>query len=252
MPLREILETAIFALAGAAVGSFLNLCIDRMPAGQSLLHPPSHCPTCGHKLAPAELVPILSYLWLRGRCRYCSNSIPRRLIFVELAAAALFAILWQRYGLTPQLALALFYACLFTVIFVTDLEHRLILNKVVYSSMVVALILSPLWPEVGLVNSLLGGALGFGFMLVPFLLSRGGMGAGDVKLAGLVGLVAGFPQVFIALFLAMVAGGLVAGFLLVTRLKGRKDAVPFGPFLAAGAMVTLLWGQPIYGWFLGG
>ena len=252
------LEIVLFALLGLAVGSFLNLCIDRLPLGKSIISPPSHCDACQQRLKTWDLVPLFSYLWLRGRCRYCGAHIPRRLPLVELATALLFAFLCWQYGLSLQLAIALIYACLFLVIFVIDLEHGLVLDNVVYPGMALAFVFSFFWPwaeivwhDIGVLSALLGGAIGFGLMLIPYLISRGGMGGGDVKLAGLIGLTTGFPLVFFALFLGILGGGLVAIALLIAGVKSRKEPIPFGPFLAAAAMVTLIWGPAMYQWYIG-
>lgn len=251
------LAIALFALLGLAVGSFLNLCIDRLPPGKSIISPPSHCDACQQRLKTLDLVPLFSYLWLRGRCRYCGAHITRRLPLVELATPLLFAFLSWQYGLSLQLAIALIYACLFLVIFVIDLEHGLVLDNVVYPGMALAFVFSffwpwteIVWPDIGVLSALLGGVIGFGLMLIPYLISRGGMGGGDVKLAGLIGLVTGFPLVFFALFLGILGGGLVAMALLISGVKSRKEPIPFGPFLAVAAMVTLIWGPAMYQWWL--
>lgn len=252
------LEIVLFALFGLAVGSFLNLCTDRLPLRKSIISPPSHCDACQQRLKTWDLVPLFSYLWLRGRCRYCGAHIPRRLPLVELATALLFAFLSWQYGLSPQLAMALIYGGLFLVIFVIDLEHGLVLDNVVFPGMALAFVFSffwpwaeGVWPDIGVLSALLGGAIGFSLMLIPYLISRGGMGGGDVKLAGLIGLVTGFPLVFLALLLGILGGGLVAIALLVLGVKSRKEPIPFGPFLAAAAMVTLIWGPLIYHWYIG-
>ncbi|MFQ5925559.1 MAG: prepilin peptidase [Dehalococcoidia bacterium] len=245
------LEIALFALLGLAVGSFLNLCIDRLPLGRSIISPPSHCDACQQRLKAQHLVPLFSYLWLRGRCRYCGAHIPRRLPLVELATALLFAFLSWQYGLSLQLGMALVYGSLFLLIFVIDLEHGLVLNNLVYPGMALAFVFSFFWPELGVVRALLGGVIGFGLMLIPYLISRGGMGGGDVKLAGLIGLATGFPLIFLALFLGILSGGIVAIALLISGVKSRKEPIPFGPFLAAAAMVTLIWGPAMYQWYIG-
>ena len=247
---------ALFALLGLAVGSFLNVCCDRLPLRQSIIGPPSHCGSCLQKLKIRDLVPIFSYLLLRGHCRYCGARIPLRVPLVEVGTALLFALLCWHYGLSPQLPMALIYACIFLVIFVIDLEHGLILDIVVYPGMVLAFIFSFFWPELGwpslgVLSALLGGAIGFGLMLLPYLISRGGMGGGDVKLAGLIGLAIGFPHVLIALLMAIIVAGVLAIALIVSRRRTRKQTIPFGPFLAAAAMVTVVWGHPIADWVIG-
>ncbi len=253
------LISVCFALLGLSVGSFLNLCSDRLPRDQSIIRPGSRCDSCHRSLKAIDLVPVFSYVWLRGRCRYCGAGIPIRLPVLEFATAVIFGLLAWHYGLSLELAIALIYASLFLLIFAIDLEQGLILNVVVLPAVVLAFVFSffwagfdEFWPEVGpgfVVSSLLGGATGFGLMMLPYLISRGGMGAGDVKLAALIGLVTGFPLVLVALLVGIVAGGLVAATLLVSRLVRRKDPIPFGPFLAMGAMVSLVWGESIMHWY---
>jgi leader peptidase (prepilin peptidase)/N-methyltransferase len=260
----EILLLVVFAILGLAVGSFLNVCIDRLPQNKSIVFPPSHCEACQHKLAANDLIPVFSYLRLRGRCRYCQASVPRRLFWVELATAVIFALLYWHYRLSPEVGVMAFYACLFTIIFVIDLEQGLILNKVVYPGMVIALLLSLIpqswltqetWLtttiQPGIASAALGGAIGFAIPFAIALASRGGMGWGDVKLALLIGLATGFPQVFLALIMGAILGGVVAVALVIARRKKRREAIPFGPFLAVAAMVTLVWGSNILSWYLG-
>lgn len=249
----------VFGLLGAAIGSFLNVCIDRIPAGKSLVKPPSHCDACDHRLAVKDNVPVFSFIRLRRHCRYCQATIPWRLFWVELGSGLLLAFVYWRYGFSVDFAVTAGYCYLFIVIMVIDLEHKLILNKIVYPAMVVALIISiflpqsriiPLpWPEA--VDGVIGGAVGFVLLLIPALVYRGGMGWGDVKMAGLIGLVTGFPLVFVALLMGVIVGGLVAGILLLLRKKTRKEPIPFGPFLAVATIATLLWGNNILSWYLG-
>jgi len=246
---------AVFALLGMAVGSFLNVCCDRLPARKSLVYPSSHCAACQHRLSPKDLIPVFSYLWLRGRCRYCRAPIPRRLLWVEVGSGALFAFAYWHYGLSIELAITAFYCCLFIVLLVIDLEHGLILNKVVYPAMAVALLINVFLSQSeivpGITQCATGGGIGLGLFLLIVLISRGGIGWGDVKMAALIGLVTGFPLVFVALLLAVVVGGLVAGILLLLKIKRRKEAIPFAPFLSLATIITLLWGNNILNWYLG-
>jgi len=254
----EIVLIILFAILGLVVGSFLNVCIDRLPQNKSIAYPPSHCESCQHKLAVKDLIPVFSYIRLRGHCRYCQASIPRRILWVELATAVIFALLCWHYGLSAQLGVMIFYASLLIIIFVIDLEHGLILNRVVYPGMIVALLLSLYpWPwfseSIGMrvAYAALGGAAGFAIFLLIAMVSRGGMGWGDVKLAALMGLAIGFPLVFVAIIMAAILGGIVAVALMIAKKRTRRQTIPFGPFLALAAMVTLLWGSNILNWYLG-
>ena len=246
----------IFGLFGIAVGSFLNVCIDRLPAGKSLIYPPSYCEACQRKISPKDLLPVFSYLWLRGRCHYCQAKIPLRVFLVELGSGLLFALLFWYYGLSAEFGVTVFYFCLFGVLGVIDLEHRLILNKIVYPTAIIALIIDAFLSRFGIINGLIGMAIGFIFLLVPALLylvcfSMEGMGFGDVKMAGLIGLATGFPLTIVAVLIGIALGGLVAMLLLLLRIKKRKEAIPFGPFLSLGTMATLVWGNAILDWYLG-
>lgn len=262
----ELVTAVIVGLMGAAVGSFLNVCIDRLPRGKSLLFPPSHCESCQHRLAPLDLIPVLSYLWLRGRCRYCGAAIPRGIPLVEGLTAAYFIAAFARFGLSATFFLAAFWGSIFLVIMGIDFQHKLILNKVTYPSIVLGLIVlgvDSLWPGTRLtgglemvprpsiLSGLIGGGVGFVFLLIPALLNPRGMGVGDVKMAALIGLVVGFPMALIALGMGAIGGGLVAIVLLALKLKKRKEAIPFGPFLSLATMITLLWGNQVLEWYAG-
>ncbi|MFC1909626.1 prepilin peptidase [Chloroflexota bacterium] len=264
----EITLTIIFALLGIAVGSFLNVCIDRLPGKKSLVYPPSHCDTCQHPLSPIDLIPIISYLWLRGRCRFCHSGIPLRPLLVELIGGTLFAFAYWHFGLSAELAVTLLFSSIFIVLGFIDWEHQLILNRITYPAAVAALIISIFqhppgiinialpWSAIaggvnGIINSIIGGAIGFAFFLIVILINPRGMGWGDVKLAGLIGLVMGFRLVFVALFIGIISGGVYAIILLSMKKKGRKDVVPYGSFLVLGPIIAMLWGNDILAWYLG-
>jgi len=180
---------------------------------------------------------------------------------VEIGSGFLFAFTYWYYGLSVDFAVIAFYGCLFIVLGIIDLEHELILDKIVYPAAVVALIISvfrpppgiidvPL-PWLGIVNSVIGGAIGFVFLLIPALIYPKGMGWGDVKMAGLIGLVTGSQLVLVALLMGTILGGLVGGVLLLLKIKKRKETIPFGPFLSLATMAILLWGSGILNWYLG-
>ncbi len=181
------------------------------------------------------------------------------LFWVEIGSGLLLGFLYWHYGLSVEFVVITFYCYLFIVLMVIDLEHKLILNKITYPAAAIALIISILLPSIGstdvslpwlpeVANGALGGAVGLVFLLIPALIYRGGMGWGDVKMAALIGMVTGFPLVFVALFMGVILGGLVAGLLLLLRIKKRKEAIPFGPFLSLATIATLLWGNDILNW----
>ena len=266
----NILSMAIFLILGLVIGSFLNVCIDRLPANQSIVSPPSHCPGCGKRLAVKDLIPVFSYISLKGRCRYCQSAIPKRVLFVELSTGIGFLLLYCFYGISAELALSLFYFSLFLILFVIDMEHHLILNKIVYPCAITALIISIFMPYLdfspalaiaghfadlgwasGIASSLLGGIVGFVIFVIIALISRGGMGEGDIKMVGLIGLIVGYPLIFVSILLAIVLGGIAALIMLIIRIKSRKQTIAFGPFLSIAAVATILWGNDILNWYLG-
>ncbi len=260
--------TVLFTIVGLIIGSFLNVCIDRLPLRQSLLFPPSHCDACQRRLSVLDLVPLLSYLWLRGRCRYCRARIPLRVPLVEALTGVLFFLAFWYFGLSLQFGITAFWCCVFIIIIFIDWEHKLILNKVTYPMAALALVIlavdsfttGSLTPgnlsflpldQPAILSGVIGGAVGLGFFLLVLLINPRGMGLGDVKLACLIGLVTGWPMVIVALLIGIILGGLAAIVLLSLRLKGRKDAIPYGTFLAIGPIITLFWGMDIFHWYQG-
>jgi len=260
--------TVLFTLVGFCVGSFLNVCIDRLPVHKSVVFTPSHCDSCQHPLAALDLIPLLSYLWLRGRCRYCGARIPLRVPLVELLAGVLFFLAFWYFGLTAQFGITAFWCCVFLVIIFIDWEHKLILNKVTYPMAALALVLlafdslSPglLIPgnlsflpldKPAILSGVIGGAIGLFFFLLVFFITPKGIGLGDVKLAALIGLVTGWPLAIVALLIGILIGGLAAVVLLSLRLKGRKDVLPYGTFLALGPIIAMFWGMDIFRWYQG-
>jgi leader peptidase (prepilin peptidase) / N-methyltransferase len=269
--------SSIAALFGLFIGSLLNVCIDRVPAGESIVRPPSHCSACKKRIAQQDLIPIISYILLRGRCRYCGARIPIRILVVELTTCILFGLItWhflsQHDNLSAHIAIPLIYTCIFIVIFFIDLEQQIIIvHPVVSMGIALALIFSlfwdgfgEYWPQASIANTyldgtasaILGGIVGFVFMMVPYLIARAhykteGMGQGDIYLAVLIGLVTGFPLVFLALMIGVIIGGVTAIVLVVLRRKKKKDMIPFGPFLSIGAMVAVIWGAQILHWYSG-
>jgi leader peptidase (prepilin peptidase)/N-methyltransferase len=240
-----------FSLLGVAIGSFLNVCIDRLPQGGSIISPPSKCDSCGRQLTPLELIPILSYLALRGKCRHCKAPIHIRTLFVELGTGIVFGLIWLQY---PESATAMVVACysaILILILAIDLEHHKVLNRLTYPAIALALIAAPFTPDRSLGELLLGGAIGFGILFAIAFVYPAGMGMGDVKLVAFIGLTVGYPGILLAMFLSFVIGGLISGALLAARLIGRRDPIAFAPFLAVGAITTMLYGEQIIRWWAG-
>lgn len=239
---------AAFVL-GLFVGSFLNVCIHRLPRGQSIVMPPSHCPACGKTLGFVELIPLVSFCWQRGRCRSCRVKISWRYPGVELLTGLLFAILYRHFGLPEVLWQAVFYSILVAIFFI-DWEHELIPNALVAALLLLTAAVQLFMPQISFFAALGGGVLGGGLFLLLAILSKGGMGGGDIKLMTVLGLWFGWQQTILLIFLAFFSGGIVAVLLLLLKIKKRKDAVPFGPFLVLSAFIVGMWGKQIITWYL--
>lgn len=235
---------------GLIAGSFLNVCIYRLPRKESLVFPPSHCPKCGAKLAPLELVPIFSYLWLKGRCRHCGNRISWRYPLVELLTGGIFVALAGFFGLSFLLLKFLFLSCLLLIISFIDLEHYLIPDRLILVMSGGGALLDFFARDLTLASILVGAGAPAAALAALVLLSRGGIGGGDVKLAGATGLFLGWPQSVLALLLGCFIAGTVGCFLLLFKRKKRKDSIPFAPFLCAGVFLSIFWGETLLKWYL--
>jgi leader peptidase (prepilin peptidase)/N-methyltransferase len=248
---------ACFVL-GLLLGSFANVVIVRVPEGRSLVKPSSRCPSCRAPITPRDNIPVLSWLLLRGRCRACGVRVASRYPLVELATGITFAAVYAQVGLSWALPAFLLYTWTLIVVAVIDARTRRIPNRLTYPltpALLVLFVVGALLegdPSAAL-RALLGGLVAFGVLLVLALISPGGMGMGDVKLAGFIGIGLGYlgwPQVALGLFGAFVLGGVVALVLIAVRLKSRKDHLPFGPYLAAAALLTVLAGGPLVDGYL--
>lgn len=249
-----MLTLALLAAAGGLLaGSFLNVVAWRLPRGESLLLPGSHCPGCAHPVRPYDNVPVLSWLVLRGRCRDCRTPISARYPLVEALTAALAAavvLVLQDDGLHDVL-LGLVLVLLLVPIALIDLDHRIIPNRLTALGAAAALAIGAATDLDGVPSQLIAGAAAGGLLLAAALARPGGMGMGDVKLAGMLGLFLG-REVAVALLVALLAGTLVGIAVMARRgvREGRRTAVPFGPFLALGGVAALLAGPAVVDWYL--
>jgi leader peptidase (prepilin peptidase) / N-methyltransferase len=232
-------------LLGAIIGSFLNVVAHRVPRGESLVSPGSRCPGCGAEVKPYDNVPVLSWLLLRGRCRNCGMRISPRYPLVELATAIVFAAVVAVRGFDDDLVLELPFVAALIALAAIDFDHRLLPNKIVYPLAAYGVIATLLVDQDDLVENLIAGAGAFLFLLVAVIAYPRGMGMGDVKLAGAMGLYLGL-SVIPALLVAFLSGSLV-GVVIIARegAAGRKKAVPFGVFLALGGIVGVLAGPEL-------
>ncbi len=257
-----VLVAALSGLYGLVIGSFLNVVIWRVPRRESIVKPPSHCPACDAKIANRDNVPVVSWLLLRGRCRRCGTAISARYPFVELLTGVLFAAIGARFSHSWALPAYLVLTGALVALSAIDLEHYVLPNRILYPAdgavIVLLVVASAAEHDWGaLVRAGLAGAVAFAIFFTIHIVSPRGMGFGDVRLSFLLGLSLGW------LGWGEVAGGLFAGFLygavvgvalIAVKVRGRKQQIPFGPFLAAGAMTFVLFGEPLVDWYrhLGG
>ncbi|MGQ0568526.1 MAG: prepilin peptidase [Armatimonadota bacterium] len=237
----------VAAALGALLGSFANVVIYRLPRGESIVAPGSRCPHCGTPIQPWDNIPLVSFLALRGRCRHCGDRIGFRYPLVEALMALLAVSVWVAFPDTLSRAWGFVFVFLLVIITFIDLDHQLILNRVTYPGIALGLIFAA--AQGRLVPSAASAIAAAGLIATIVILSRGGMGGGDIKLAGLMGAFLGWPGIAVALFSGFLAGGIVGIVLLTLRLRGRKDAIPFGPALAVGALIALFWGHAIATWY---
>lgn len=245
------LKTAFAFFVGLCIGSYLNVVIYRLPRDQTSITGRSKCPCCGRVLAWKDLIPLLSYIILRGRCRYCRERISLRYPLVEVITGAVFAALFYRLGLDWVL---LKYLCLASILIAAsfiDLEHYLIPDRLTFIGFAVGggFLLSNM--EITIRSGLLGALSAGGLLWLLAVVSRGNVGGGDIKLATVLGLFLGWPWGFLAVLLGLFLAGAAGVFLLATRIKGRRDPLPLAPFLSVGALIAFFWGAPILFWYLG-
>lgn len=245
-----IVFTVYFFLLGLLITSFTNVVGLRVPVGESIVHPRSHCPTCGHVLGPLELTPVLGYVVLRGKCRSCGQSISIKYPALELLGGVLYAYGFWQFAWSMELALTLVLTSLLFILTMSDLAYMLIPNKILLFFLPIALIVRYLSPLENWYNPIIGGIVGFVLLFVIFLASRRGMGAGDVKLFGLLGIFLGPLHVVIALFVSAFVGSVIGLTLLGMGRVKRKQPIPFVPSIAIGTLLTYYFADDWVSWYL--
>lgn len=240
----------LFFALGLSVGSFLNVVIHRYNTAKSIISPRSHCPCCGTTLKTKDLIPLFSYILLRGRCRYCGLRLSPGYPMVEVISGGVFLACFYYFNLTPSFFKYAVLFCLLLVISGIDLRKKIIPNRFVLLLFGWAVFWQLFYPYLLPESALLGFLAGGGIFLVIALLSRGGMGGGDVKLMAALGFAAGWPYVLILFLLSFLLGGLTGGAMLVLRKKTRKDPLPFAPFLSLAFFLVTFWGRNIWEWYI--
>ncbi|WP_042195597.1 prepilin peptidase [Paenibacillus camerounensis] len=243
-----IVIAGYITLVGLILGSFYNVVALRVPAGESLVRPPSHCTSCGTRLTARDLLPVASYLLSWGRCRHCGAKVSPLYMLGEMATGLLFLWVYLQYGLSGQGITGFVLVSLAVIVTVADLKYMLIPNKVLLFFLPLLLVLVILFPEGPLWSQLLGGSAGGLIILLLALL--GGMGMGDVKLFALLGWVIGFPNVILAFLIACTLGSLAGGTLILLGKVKRRQPIPFGPWLAAGSLIAFSYGSQLISGYL--
>ncbi|MFH1689126.1 MAG: A24 family peptidase [Candidatus Eisenbacteria bacterium] len=246
-------EAALFII-GSILGSFFNVVIYRVPRGESIIRPPSACPACGTRLHARDNVPVLGYLMLHGRCRYCAAPISARYPTVEVLSGALPVLFFVRFGASAPFYVFWSLSCVLLVLSFIDLDLRIIPDKVTLPGIAVGLVVAPLVGLLGFWGSLLGVLVGGGALyligvLGELLLKKESMGGGDVKLAAMLGAFMGWKLILVALFIAFLVGAVVGVIALARKPKNWDSSLPFGPFIALGAVLALLWGESAILWY---
>jgi leader peptidase (prepilin peptidase)/N-methyltransferase len=250
-----MLTFAVFVF-GALVGSFLNVCIHRIPGGESIAFPASHCPHCKTAIKPYDNIPIVSYLLLRGRCRSCAAGIAIRYPLVEMLGGIAAVGALCAYGLSAEALLIFAFLAALIVITFIDLDHQIIPDAISLPGIFVGFAAALLFGNPSWSDSLIGIALGGGLLWAVAegyarLTGREGMGGGDIKLLAMIGAFLGWRAIPVTVLVGSLLGSVIGLSLMALRGRDTKMAIPFGPFLAVGAVVALFWGEAIIAWYLG-
>lgn len=253
----DLFWSVFFFVVGAAIGSFLNVCIWRLPREKSIVFPASHCPQCGHAIRHTDNIPILSYLILRGKCRDCGGKISVQYPVVEAITGALSLVLYMKYGFSFQYTAAFAFAGALIVVTFIDLEHQIIPDVITLPGIPIGLALGVFAMGVPLLDAVLGIVVGGGFLYLvavvyQLLTKREGMGGGDIKLLAMMGAFLGWKSLFFIVFISSLLGALVGVAVLMAQRKGFRAAIPYGPFLSAAAVAYLFWGELFMTFLLAG
>lgn len=243
-----IFQEIFIALVGAAIGSFLNVCIMRMPAGESLVLPASHCPKCFYPIKYYNNIPIISYLLLGGKCRNCREEISFQYPLVELAAAIIILLLFWKFGLTLKFVFSFIFCCVLIIITAIDLEHQIIPDALTLPGIPLFFFIAVFAMDINWLEAVLGALVGGGFFYAiaygyEVIAKREGMGGGDIKLLAMVGAFLGWKSLLFILLVSSFLGAVVGVAVMLIKKKDMKYAVPFGPFLSIAAIAHIFWGD---------
>ncbi len=259
-------EYAFVFILGLIIGSFNNVCIYRIPLGKSIVSPPSACTSCGKRLTAPDLVPVFSYIFLRGRCRHCGSPISFRYPLIEFMTAVIYTAIFAKYGLSVPFVAFIYLITILISIFLIDIDHQIIPDELVIAGIVGGIVLTVyniFYPQSVIYGDgrwwtpLAGFFSGSVFLLAVALLgsllykTNEAMGMGDVKLMASIGLFLGWKLTLFALLVSIILAGVVSIILIAFKIRKRKDAIPFGPFIVIGTFVAIMWGWNIINWYVG-
>ncbi|WP_342577129.1 prepilin peptidase [Psychrobacillus sp. FSL K6-2843] len=246
----EIVIAVLIFVYGLIFGSFYNVVGLRVPKGESIVRPPSHCTICNRNLTAKDLVPVFSYVFLKGKCRGCGTKIHWVYPVIELSTGLFFTFAYIQLGFTWELLVALLFISLLIIITVSDIAYMLIPDKILLFfliPLVIGRFFSPLTPWW---DSIVGAVIGFGILFLIAIVSKGGMGGGDIKLFFVIGLVLGTTPTLVTLFLASIIGTVVGVITLRISKQGRKTPIPFGPSIAVAAIISYFYAESIVDWYI--
>ncbi len=238
--------TQLFLIYGLLIGSFLNVCIYRIPSGISIVKPPSSCGSCGHKLNFTDMIPVINYIVNKGKCRYCGSHYSAQYPLIELLNGLLYVLVYIKFGLTLNSVLYCIIISLLITISIIDLGHKIIPDGLNITGLIIGIIYTII--NKGVINSFIGALTGLGlFLLIAFITNA--MGGGDIKLMAVLGFIFGIKGVLFITLFSFVLGAFISVILIILKIKSRKDEIPFGPFISLSALIYIFFGNEIINWY---
>ncbi len=248
----NIIIYSIIFLLGISVGSFANVCIYRIPQKQSIISPPSHCPTCGVTIKKYDLIPVLSYMILKGKCRNCGERFSPQYAIIEAIFGLVFMLVYWQHGYTIMFLIYALLASLVMVIAVIDIKTMEVPDELIIFGLIVGVPIASyqiIIQNNTIISHILGFVVGGGLFLLIAVITNA-MGGGDIKLMAVIGLWVGLPKVLLITLLSFVVGAVISIFLLVFKIKGRKDFIPFVPFIMIASLLTIIFGNEIIAYYI--
>lgn len=254
-----MIEMIIISLFGLLIGSFLNVCIYRIPRGESINFPPSHCTNCKHTLGVLDLIPVISYMGLRGKCRYCKTKVSKQYIIIELLNGVLYGAAIYHFGLNISGIMACVFISIMIVLTLIDWQTMLLPTKIIKVGVIIALVLrvvdAYLSKDINrFIEGVYGGVVGYGILALLFFIclkvsQKEGMGYGDVRYLGMIGCFTSWQLVLLTLFSSSIIGSIYG--VIQLRIRQKSEPFPFGPFLSIGALLALFYGESFIRWYIG-